>query len=117
MQTSSALERGQAIRQCPSLYQINTRVLLTRLSQTLNRAATLDDIPEAELDRLAGNGFDWVWLLGVWQTGAAGRKVSLENPEWRREFQQLLPDFTDQDVCGSCFAIRSYEVHSDFGGN
>lgn len=101
----------------PSLYQINTRVWLTQLSETLKRPATLDDIPDQELDRIAENGFDWVWFLGVWQTGAAGRKVSLENAEWRHEFRQLLPDFSDRDVCGSCFAIQSYTVHSDFGGN
>jgi hypothetical protein len=91
--------------------------MLTDLSLTLKRSATLDDIPDGELDELARDGFDWVWFLGVWQTGAAGRKVSLENQEWRREFQELLPDFSDIDVCGSCFAIRSYTVHSDFGGN
>ena len=38
---------------CPSLYQINTRVWLTELSRALGRPATLDDIPDAELDRLA----------------------------------------------------------------
>jgi len=101
----------------PSLYQVNTRVLLTTLSRQLTRPATLDDIPDADLDRIAANGFDWVWFLGVWQTGAAGRSVSLSNREWRHEFQNLLPDFSDDDVCGSCFAITSYTVHSDFGGN
>lgn len=105
------------VRSCPLLYEINTRVLLTKLSRAFKRPATLDDIPEQELDRLAQDGFDWVWFLGVWQTGPAGRKVSLENAEWRREFQELLPDFSERDVCGSCFAIESYEVHSDFGGN
>jgi hypothetical protein len=92
------------------LYQINTRVML-------GRAATLDDIPGAELDRIARLGFEWVWLLGVWQTGEAGRRISLENREWRREFESLLPDFSEQDVCGSCFAIQSYVVHADFGGD
>jgi hypothetical protein len=111
------MKAAPAVRLCPSLYQINTRVLLTGLSRTLQRRATLDDVPDAELDRLAQTGFDWVWFLGVWQTGAAGRKVSLENPEWNREFRELLPGFSDEDVSGSCFAIRSYEVHSDFGGN
>ncbi|MFL6414789.1 MAG: alpha-amylase family glycosyl hydrolase, partial [Bryobacteraceae bacterium] len=101
----------------PSLFQINTRVVITDLSRRLERPATLDDIPDRDLDGLARNGFDWVWFLGVWQTGAAGRKVSRENQEWRREFQVLLPDFSDTDVCGSCFAIQSYTVHSDFGGN
>ena len=38
---------------CASLYQINTRVWLTELSRALGRPATLNDIPNAELDRLA----------------------------------------------------------------
>jgi len=57
----------------PSLYQINTRVRLTELSRTLGQVATLDDIPDTELDRLAELGFDWVWFLSVWQTGPAGQ--------------------------------------------
>jgi hypothetical protein len=101
----------------PLLYQINTRVTLTALSRKLKRNATLDDIPDSDLDWLVQHCFDWVWFLGVWQTGPVGRKVSLENAEWRREFQQLLPDFSDQDVSGSSFAVQSYTVHSDFGGN
>jgi hypothetical protein len=46
----------------PSLYQVNTRVWLTALSRTLGRAATLDDVPDAVLDHLARQGFDWVWF-------------------------------------------------------
>lgn len=66
----------------PSLYQINTRVWLTELTRQLGRSATLDDIPDAELDRLASLGFDWVWFLSVWQTGLAAQRVSRSNPEW-----------------------------------
>ncbi len=58
----------------PSLFQINTRVWLTALAGELGRPATLDDVPDAALDSLARMGFDWVWLLSVWQTGAAGRR-------------------------------------------
>jgi len=36
----------------PCLYQINTRVWLTELGRELRRPATLDDIPDATLDRL-----------------------------------------------------------------
>jgi glycosidase len=100
----------------PSLYQINTRVWLTELSQTLGRAATLDDIPDAELDRLAALGFDWVWLLSVWQTGPAAQAISRANPEWCREFAETLPDLKDEDIAGSGFAIQSYNVHRELGG-
>jgi hypothetical protein len=76
----------------PSLYQINTRVWLTELSRKLGRAATLDDVPDAGLDRLAELGFDWVWFLSVWQTGPAAQAISRANPGWRREFEETLPD-------------------------
>jgi len=100
----------------PSLYQINTRVRLTELSRTLGRVATIDDIPDTDLDRLATLGFDWVWFLSVWQTGPAAQAVSRANPEWRREFEETLPDLNDEDVAGSGFAIQSYTVHRDLGG-
>jgi hypothetical protein len=100
----------------PALYQINTRVWLTELSHALGRPATLDDIPDAELDRVAGMGFDWVWLLSVWQTGPAGQRVSRENQEWRREFEETLPDLREEDIAGSGFAITGYTVHAGLGG-
>jgi glycosidase len=100
----------------PSLYQINTRVWLTRLSESLGRRATLDDIPDAELDRIAGMGFDWVWFLSVWQTGPAAQQVSRSNAGWRKEFQETLPDLREADIAGSGFAIQSYSVHRDLGG-
>src|SRR6476619_8542182 len=101
----------------PSLYQVNTRVWLTTLAQSLGRPATLDDIPDSALDELAGKGFDWIWLLSVWQTGAAGQKVSRTNPGWRHEFQETLPDLRDEDIPGSGFAITGYTVHQALGGH
>ena len=101
----------------PSLYQINTRVWLTGLSHQLRRQATLDDVPDDTLDRVAQMGFDWVWLLSVWQTGLAGQRVSQSKPEWRREFQETLPDLSDADIAGSGFAITGYTVHPSLGGN
>ncbi len=101
----------------PSLYQINTRVWLTELSQSLGRPATLDDIPDAELDRLAELGFDWIWFLSVWQTGPGAQQVSRENPEWRHDFEQTLPDLREEDIAGSGFAITNYTVHQNLGGD
>jgi len=86
------------------------------LQQSLGERATLNDVSDTELDRLAREGFDWIWFLGVWQTGSAGQTVSRENREWQTEFRQVLPDLREGDVCGSCFAITNYKAHSDFGG-
>jgi hypothetical protein len=114
----TALElKSSALRQNPSLYEINTRIRLQELSTELGRKATLADISDRELDRLAQSGFDWIWLLGVWQTGDSSRKVSREKKEWRAEYQEFLPDYRDEDICGSSFAVKHYEVHTDYGGN
>jgi hypothetical protein len=101
----------------PSLYQINTRVWLTSLSRALGRPATLDDVPDVELDRFARMGFDWIWMLSVWQTGVAAQQVSRSNPEWRREFEETLPDLREEDIAGSGFAITGYTVHQSLGGD
>jgi glycosidase len=96
----------------PSLYQINTKVLLS----TLGAGATLDSIPNSLLDSLATQGFDWVWLLGVWQIGPVGRSISVHNREWHDEYREALPDLTDEDICGSPFAVCGYTVDPSLGG-
>ena len=101
----------------PALYQINTRVWMTALSGLLGRPATLDDVPDEQLDVLAAQGFDWVYLLGVWRTGAAGPAVSRSHAEWREEFECLLSDLTVEDICGSCFALTGYTVSPALGGD
>jgi len=100
----------------PSLYEINTRVWLRRMSREAGRRMTLADIDDATLDDIARRGFDWVWLLSVWRTGAAGRALSRGNPVWRAEFKSALPDLCDDDICGSGFAICAYEVDPGLGG-
>ena len=46
-----------------------------------------------------------------------GRKVSRENPEWRHDFEETLPDLKEEDIAGSGFAITDYKVHPDLGGD
>jgi glycosidase len=69
------------------------------------------------LDRLARAGFDYVWLLSVWQTGLAGQRISRSIPELRREFEATLPDLREEDIAGSGFAITGYSVHTSLGGD
>ncbi|MDP7130875.1 MAG: alpha-amylase family glycosyl hydrolase, partial [Planctomycetota bacterium] len=81
------------------------------------RPATFDDVPDSALDRMARFGFEWVWFLGVWQTGEASRQISIDNVRWRQELEESLSDLKDDDISGSPFAIQSYTVHQEFGGN
>jgi len=92
-------------------------VWLTELSQSLGRPATLDDIPDSELDQYAKIGFDWIWFLSVWQTGEEGKRLSRTNPGWLSEFHETLPDLKEEDIPGSGFSIKSYTVHEKLGGD
>ena len=45
------------------------------------------------------------------------RKVSREHPDFRRDFEETLPDLCEEDIGGSGFAIADYKVHPDLGGD
>lgn len=100
----------------PSLYQINTRVWLNSFLSSKGHHIKLHQIPDPELNRIKDLGFDWIWLLGVWETGQIGRRIALELPKLRREYHQVLPDFHEDDICSSPFAITGYNVNLDLGG-
>ena len=93
----------------PSLYQINTRVWLTELSRRWAGAATLDDIPDAELDRLAEMGFDWVWFLSVWQTGPAARRSRAATPSGARNSRRRCPTCATKT---SRVRLRHHRLHA-----
>jgi len=102
-----------ADRRHPVLYQVNARTAV----RALGPDATLDALGDAQLDALLPPGVDWCYLLGVWQTGPAGAAVSRHDPAIRAECATTLPDLTDADVCGSCFAVTGYRVHDRLGGD
>lgn len=101
----------------PTLYQINTRVVLQEIQKKAGRIIHLSEWPAEHLDAIAEAGFDWVWFLGVWQTSSQGRKISQTNPAWLPGFYHDLPDLSMSDIVGSPYAIQSYKVHEDFGGD
>jgi len=113
---SSTSENAGESAQHPLLYQINTRVLLGELGRALGRAATLDDLPDTLLDQAAARGFQWLWPLGVWRTGAAAVAISRGDPRVRAAVREALPDPTEADITGSPFAICAYEARSEWGG-
>ncbi len=100
----------------PVIYEINTQLWLRELTRQYGRPVTLADVPAAAWDQLAGFRFDAVWLMGVWQRSAYGPKVDLEDPERRQQFDAVLPDWTPEDVIGSPYAVRCYEVEPALGG-
>jgi glycosidase len=78
-------------------------VWLDQLSRAYGRPiATLDAIPDEELDRLAGWGFTGLWLIGVWERSPASRRIkqACGNPE----------------AMASAYSLYRYEIAADLGG-
>lgn len=93
-----------------NLYQINTRVWRHRFGANTK----LRDIPEQYWTKLAQLGIDYVWLMGVWQTGPNVLNYAME-PGLQEEYSRILPDWTPQDIIGSPYAIDRYVLHKDLG--
>jgi hypothetical protein len=104
-------------RESPVIYEINTWVWLFELTHREGRPVALGDVPEAEWDRLAQLGIDYVWLMGVWERSPASCAIARHHPDLQEEFDRALPDRGEEDVGGSPYAIRDYRVDPHLGGD
>lgn len=100
----------------PLVYEVNIRVLLHELSLSLGKPVTLATLPERFIDEWAELGFDAIWLMGVWTGGSLGRQIAIEHPGLQGEFRRVLPDFSEDDVVCSPYAVTAYTVPSALGG-
>jgi hypothetical protein len=100
----------------PLVYEINTRVWLRELSARHRRTVTLATVPAEEVARLGALGFDAVWLMGVWTTGAEAVWIARRDPSLRAAYASALPDLAPADIVGSPYAIARYEVAEEIGG-
>ncbi len=100
----------------PTIYEINTAVWLGDLSRQLGRPVGLSKVPAGEWDRLAALRVDAVWLMGVWQRSPSGLAIAQRNPELVSSFRTALPDLHADDVIGSPYCVRGYQLEPRFGG-
>lgn len=78
-------------------------VWLEQLSRQYgHEIARLDQIPDAELQRLARGGFTGLWLIGVWERSPASQRIKqlCGNPE----------------AIASAYSLYDYEIAADLGG-
>ena len=100
----------------PTLYEINTWVWLSELSQKYGKRIDLGSVPSAEWDAIEKYGFDAVWLMGVWERSPAGIAIANTNEDLLRDFRRALPDFHPEDNVGSPYCVRRYVVEPHLGG-
>jgi len=114
--TAAALTRPTVWPRFPVLYEINTWVWLSELSQKYGNNTNLASIPSGEWDAVAAHGFDAVWLMGVWERSPVGTAIANQNPVLLEDFRRALPDFRPEDNVGSPYCVRRYVVDQHLGG-
>jgi hypothetical protein len=103
------------MRKNPRLYEINASIFLRRVSRKHGSRLALAAIPDAEWQSLARQGFDLVWLMGVWQRSTVAREQAQCNIIMRRRYNDALPECSDVDIDGSSYAINGYQLDAQLG--
>jgi hypothetical protein len=93
--------------------EINTRVALRRLGG--GRPLSINEIPDSLIEEWASLGFDAIWLMGIWMPSEGSRRIALELQDLRDEYSRAVPDWTDQDVASSPYAISDYRINPELG--
>ncbi len=81
----------------------STLVWLDQLSRSHGRQISrLDQIPDEELDKLAGWGFTGLWLIGIWERSNASKKIK--------------QTCGNQDAESSAYSLFDYQIAYELGG-
>lgn len=105
----------KAIRNNPHLIEINVRLWLWELSKIYNRPIKLGTIPDFEWEQLRKLGFDYVWLMGIWEVSSQGRKTKALEPSLTTSYSKALPGWSKDDIVGSPYSIYSYRINPEIG--
>ncbi len=100
----------------PLLLELSAWPWLVRLSAVQGRHVTLQNVPSSEWDRIAGDGFNLLFLMGVWTRSVIGRELALTDPSLVQEYDRILPGWSPADVAGSAYCIQRYEPDERMGG-
>lgn len=94
----------------PRIFEINTRVWLKK--KNFN---SIGDIPDSLINDWADLGFDYIWLMGVWQINKDIIPHYCFEPGLITSYNEGLKDWRKSDVIGSPYAISDYKINSELG--
>src|SRR3954451_22344723 len=100
----------------PFLLELSAWPWLDRLSRREGRLLTLANVPGDDWDRIRRDGFNLVFLMGVWSRSPLGRELARTDPALVREYDRVLPGWTAEDIAGSPYCIDAYEPDPRMGG-
>jgi hypothetical protein len=98
----------------PFLYELNTRIWLTRFNKDNNKAK-LADIPNEYWDNLIQKKFDYVWLMGIWSICESTIDKYCFEPGLIKSYDRSLKGWKREDIIGSPYAVDVYEINPGIG--
>ena len=101
----------------PVIYEINTRPWLKDLSLRYGKPLDLGAVPVSEIEQLAHNGIDAVWLMGIWNRSMEGIAIARQHQGLQKEYTKALGAWKKEDVGASPYAICTYQIDQAFGGH
>lgn len=99
------------------VYQIDIREFFFRMKSTHSKVRNILDLPKEFFEELKSFGIDFLWLLGIYEPSQISKEISISMKDLHKKYHASLLDWTEDDVIGSPYAITSYKIASDFGGN
>jgi len=97
------------------LVEINARQWLGKLRLKHGAALTLLSVPDEEWLELKHLGFDAVWLMGVWKTGEAARRIARQTESVLKAVSAIRPDYKTEDIGASPYAVYDYSLSPELG--
>lgn len=105
------------MRTNPHILEINAHNWLKLIREKLRQQnITLADVPEDDLFSLKAQGFDIIWLMGVWKESPASREIARNDKTINECLAKNLPDYKREDIAGSQYAVYDYTVDENLGG-
>lgn len=98
------------------VYQIDIREFIYRLNQLKNRQHSLKHLPNDFFEELKNLGVEFFWPVGIYEPSQLSREISCSMKELHKKYYDSLPDWKEDDVIGSPYAITQYKISSKFGG-
>ncbi len=99
----------------PQLFEVNAFFFISRMSKKYGRPLTLMTVPASEWKSFAEQGFDYLWLMGVWAHSPGSAEHAAKEPGLCRAYDLILPGWKREDVTGSPYAIFGYELDPYLG--
>ena len=99
----------------PAILEVHAFAFLNECRAKYKRQFALADIPMKEWEAIAAQGFSYVWLMGVWERSPESRRQCLTSDDLKKAFTAALPDWTERNVIGSPYAVKSYTLDRRLG--